>query len=143
MKSREYERSIYELMIEMKELVMKHSTITNPVERQKSLQRLIHSHREDLHRINSRRVDPLEKPLTEEFRVRYDEDGEGSIEYGILPEDGTETTDEEIREYIRDYVELPEINSPYDCTGKRFTRWVDYKRTPAGIVIIHAIGLDV
>ena len=143
MANHDYERSLYELMIGMKEIVMKHSTIKDPVERQKSLQNLIHHHREELHRINAHRVDPLAKPLTEEFRFRYDEDGEGCKEYGILTEFGEETTDEEIREYIRDYIELPEINSPYDCTGKRFTCWVDYKRTPAGVAIVHVTGLDV
>ena len=136
-------RSIYETMITLKGFILENSTCKNPVELQKAMRDMIHGYREQLHRINSHRVDPLEKPLTKEFRVRYDEDGEGCKEYGILPEDGTETTDDEIREYIKDYIELPPINSPYDCTGKRFTRWVDYKRTPAGIVIIHATGLDI
>ena len=136
-------RAIYEEMITLKNIILEHSTIKDPVELQKSMRDVIRKYRDRLNRINAHRVDPLEKPLTKEFRVRYDEDGEGCKEYGILPEDGTETTDEEIREYIKDYIELPPINSPYDCTGKRFTRWVDYKRTPAGIVIIHATGLDI
>ena len=136
-------RSIYETMIRMKKFIIENSGIKDPVELQKAMKPMIREYRDQINRINRHRVDPLEKPLTVEFRARYDEDGEGCREYGILPEDGTETTDEEIREYIRDYIELPEINSPYDCTGKRFTRWVDYKRTPAGIVIIHAIGLDI
>lgn len=136
-------RSIYETMITLKGFILENSTCKNPVELQKAMRDMIHGYREQLHRINSHRVDPLEKPLTKEFRTRYDEDGDGCKEYGILPEDGTETTDDEIREYIKDYIELPPINSPYDCTGKHFTRWVDFKRTPAGIVIIHSIGLDV
>ena len=143
MKRNDSFRSIYETMISMKKFILENSGIKDPVELQKAMRPMIREYRDQINRINRHRVDPFEKPLTKEFRVRYDEDGEGCKEYGILPEDGTETTDEEIREYIKDYIELPPINSPYDCTGKRFTRWVDYKRTPAGIVIIHATGLDV
>lgn len=98
--------------------------------------------RDEIKRLERTCVDPLEKPLTEAFRTLYDEEG-GYKEYGILPEDGTPTTDDEIREYIEDNIKLPPIYSPFDCTGRHFTRWVDYKRTPAGIAIIHSVGMDI
>lgn len=102
----------------------------------------LHEQRERIASINRHRIDPLSKPLTQEFRTIFDEEG-GYTEYGIVEEDGTETTDEEIEEYIERCIKLPEINSPYDCTGQHFTRWVDYKRTPAGIAIVHSVGMDI
>ena len=36
-----------------------------------------------------------------------------------------------------------EIRSPYDCTGQPFTHWIHWNRTPAGVVFVHCIGLDV
>lgn len=101
----------------------------------------LHAQRERIAEINRGRVDPLAKPLTEEFRVLYDEEG-GYKEYAVLAEDGP-TSDDEIEDFIKYHVLLPEINSPYDCTGQHFTRWVYWKRKPAGIVIIHSVGLDI
>lgn len=142
MKRNDTARMLYKTMFEVRDLILENSDIKNPVELQKTMAGVIRKYRESIHRIDSRRADPLAAPITEAFRTRYDDDG-GRVEYGILPEDGTETTDEEIREYLHDCVALPHINSPYDCTGQPFTRWIDYKRTPAGIVVIHSIGLDI
>ena len=102
----------------------------------------LHEQRARIASINRHRIDPLAKPMTQEFRTLFDEEG-GYTEYGIVEEDGTETTDEEIEEYIEKCIKLQEINSPYDCTGQHFTRWVDYKRTPAGIAIVHSVGMDI
>ena len=88
--------------------------------------------------------DPIGKSMREEWRGQCDEDGEGGYDYRILPvEDPDSWTDEEIEEYIMCEVGYPPICSPYDCTGKRFTRWCSWKRKPCGIVMIHSWGLDV
>ena len=88
-------------------------------------------------------MDPLAKSLMEEERHVYrDEMGEVVCDIGYLGEN--DMTDEEVEEFIHDYIELPPINSPYDCTGKRFTAWVNWHRNPCGyITYVHCIGLDV
>ena len=89
--------------------------------------------------------DPLAKSIREGWRSIYeDKFGESGTDFRIMPvEDGDDWTDEEIEEYIMDEVGCPPINSPYDCTGKKFTWYVDFKRTPAGIVMIHSWSVDV
>lgn len=106
-------------------------------------QALISKIRERINRLQARNVDPLAKSLMEEERHVYrDEMGETVYQIGYLCEN--DMTDEEIRELIHDYIELPPINSPYDCTGKRFTHWVGWHRNPCGLVsFVHSIGLDV
>lgn len=86
--------------------------------------------------------DPLAKPLTEEPRTWYDpeRDYESMSEYGIDPS-LSDMTDDELREYFEE--QEIHINSPYDCTGKIFTRWISWKRTPAGVSWVHRKGLDV
>lgn len=81
-------------------------------------------------------------PLLEEPRVAYEEnDWETAYEYGFLSH-RTDLTDEEIQE-LKDEMRLV-ICSPYDCTGKRFTRYIDTHRNPSGLVsYVHCMGLDV
>lgn len=71
-------------------------------------------------------------------RVRYDEDGEGSTEYGILK---GSYTPHEIQELVDE--NWMTIRSPYDCTGRTFTVDIHARQTPAGLVFIHRMGLDV
>lgn len=87
--------------------------------------------------------DPLAVPLSEGWRSFND--GETGTDYRLLPDNPDDPyTDDQIREYIEDSdVYYGRINSPYDCTGRRFTRWIDWKRTPAGIVLLHSWGLDI
>lgn len=85
-------------------------------------------------------TDKLAKSIQEDWRTVYaNEYGESWYEYCIFQDDGE--TDEEIQDYV-DSLVLHNY-SQYDCTGKPFTRWTHWKRVPAGIVIIHALGLDV
>lgn len=86
--------------------------------------------------------DPLEKSLmAEEWRHYVREDGEGGADYIIFKDCGE--TDDEIQKYVDEEIGYPPINSPYDCTGQRFTWDKHWKRTPAGIVIVHRWALDV
>lgn len=89
-------------------------------------------------------------PLMAKGRVHYaDDDYEAYTEYGFLsnykgePLDGIEYTDEDIREFIDDNMRM-RIYSPYDCTGKLFTMWVEWHRNPSGLISYrHRVGLDV
>lgn len=86
--------------------------------------------------------DSLEKSLMEEeWRHIVAEDGEHGADYIIFKDCGE--TDDEIQEYVDNEIGYPPINSPYDCTGKPFTYDKHWKRTPAGIVIVHRWALDV
>ena len=100
--------------------------------------------RDKIAKIDREFRDPLEKPLYEGWRtVCHDEYGEDGYDYRILPVNPADWTDAEIEEYIMCEVGYPPINSPYDCTGKRFTAWTRWSRQPVGIVMIHSWGLDV
>ena len=103
--------------------------------------RWIKRHRDEIHSINAYFVDPLGKPMTDDWRHRYNEDGEGGVDYILVKDCGE--TDEEIEDFVMCTVGYPPINSPYDCTGRRFTWGIDWKRTPSGIAIVHRWGLDV
>ena len=86
--------------------------------------------------------DPLSAPIRGGWRTRCDEDGESMVDYTIIPDNGE--TDEEILEYIRNSpVFIGSINSPYDCTGKRFTWSYYFHRVPCGIVLYHHSHLDI
>lgn len=105
---------------------------------------IIRDVRKELKRIDIQYVDPLGKPMTEEWREHIDEDSESGYDYRILKVDNTDGwTDDEIEMFIMQEVGYPPICSPYDCTGKRFTRCVSFSRQPCGIVMIHSWGLDV
>lgn len=87
----------------------------------------------------ARQTDRLAKSMQEEWRTLYSADGESWIEYVIFEDCGE--SDDEIREYV---ASLERYNyGLYDCTGKPFTRWIHWRRVLAGIVIIHALALDV
>lgn len=103
--------------------------------------------------IQVRNQDPLAKSLrdhrwrdfwmcgTDLWRRRYnDECGESWVEYTIMP-DFKEESDEEIQRSI-DELEVT-ISSPYDCTGKPFSRFIHWSRTPCGIVIVRHMSIDV
>ena len=82
-------------------------------------------------------------PLLEEPRIGYkdENDWETAYEYGFLSH-RTDLTDEEIQE-LKDGMRLV-ICSPYDCTGKWFTRYIATHRNPSGLVsYVHCMGLDV
>ena len=101
--------------------------------------------REELKRIDRNYIDPLQKPLTEDWRTYVDDRGidASGYDYRIKKvENPDEWTDDDIEEYIMCEVGYPPICGPYDCTGKRFTMWTSFKRTPAGIVMIHRWGTD-
>lgn len=141
---RRYEKikDLMETEREMKELVRKHGDSTRVDDIHNVYTRKI---RDELKRIDHEHRDPLEKPLTDGWRRIYsDEYGEDGKDYRILVvEDPADWTDEDIEEYIMDKVGYPPINSPYDCTGKRFTAWTSWSKQPVGIVMIHSFGLDV
>ena len=81
--------------------------------------------------------------LSDEPRVgNCSEDGETFTEYGFLPEKCNTWSDEEIEERIDDMREY--VNSPYDCSGQRFTMWITWHRNPGGRVsFVHRLGIDV
>lgn len=97
--------------------------------------------RSKIHQVNRYIVDPLEKSMREGWRHICSEDGESGYDYRIIPDNGQ--TEEEIEDQVCCEVGYPPIYSPYDCTGKRFTRWIKVRRAPAGFAVIHSWGLDV
>lgn len=101
--------------------------------------------RKELKSANMYYTDPLEKSLKEGWRTVVDDDDlavSGTDFRIVVLEEGEEWTDEEIEEFIQDEVVYPPIWEPWDCTGKRFTRWYTWRRQPVGIVMIHAWGTD-
>lgn len=101
--------------------------------------------RDEIRRIDNEFPDRYGKPITEGWRGQIDpEYGESGKTYRIMPvENPDDWTDEEIEDFIMSEVGYGPINSPYDCTGQRFTAWTSWSRQPCGIVMIHAWGLDV
>lgn len=79
-------------------------------------------------------------------RFMADKDGEGWVLYGFVgfdPEDVALATDAEIDEWFRENMEI-RIYSDYDCTGRSFTRWIDWHRNPDNsISYVHSVGIDV
>ncbi len=75
----------------------------------------------------------------ENWHTVYTADGESWYDFIIIMDDGV--TDDQMRE-MEDALRLT-IGCAFDCTGRPFTRWFSWTRTPAGIAIIHAIGLDI
>lgn len=47
------------------------------------------------------------------------------------------------KEKIYNQIEIPFYNSPYDCTGQRFTIGIDFYKVHNGTWIYHRIGIDV
>ena len=102
--------------------------------------------REKLRYIDRNYIDPLGKPITEKWRTIVPDKEDIAIsgyDYCVkVVDDPDDWTDEEIEEFIMDEVGYPPICEPWDCTGKRFTRWCSWNRQPIGIVMIHAWGTD-
>lgn len=97
--------------------------------------------RNEIRRLNRYNADPLEKSMRDEWRHGGSEDGESGYDYRIFPDNGE--TEEEIEDLVENDVGYPPICSPYDCTGKRFTRWITVHKVPAGFAVVHSWGLDV
>ena len=110
-------------------------------ERHVDASKVVRKIREKIARIDAKKEDPLRHSMREEWRHLYDEDGEGGYDFAILPDNGE--TEEELYEQVMFEVGFAPITSPYDCTGKRFTAWVDIKRVPDGVAVVHRWGLDV
>ena len=94
-----------------------------------------------IRRINQHHVDPLAKSMQEDWRHVCNECGDSGYDFCIIPDCGE--SEDEIREMAECMVGYPPISSPYDCTGLRFTCWIDVKRIPLGFAVIHHWGLDV
>ena len=81
-------------------------------------------------------------PLWDEDRSVADGD-EAYIDFGFLPEGSSDWSDEDIVDYLDDGYRMT-IRSPYDCTGRPFTRWFHWHRNPCGRVsFTHHVGIDV
>jgi len=68
-------------------------------------------------------------------------DYEGYIELIELP-DCIESYDEAV-EYFDEYERIPAWSSPYDCTGRTFTRWGKVFCRNGRYMAYHAVGRDV
>ena len=132
---RELIRGEYEMLKEQREIL---SDLGVDVRKQ---QIVIRKTRDRIAELQAKQSDPLAKPITVDWRHAYEFEGESGYDYVILTEDNS--TDEELDEWFDDFVAYPPINSPYDCTGKRFTWGKHIQRTPAGIVVIHRWSLDI
>ena len=93
-----------------------------------------------------KKKDPLALSIREQERVRFDEDGESWVYYGILvfdPEDIEMSSEGEIDEWFEEFMAV-RIYSDYDCTGKPFTRFIDWHNNGNGLVSYqHYMALDV
>lgn len=73
-----------------------------------------------------------------------DDDYDGYVEFGFIPRDTFEWTDEAVKEWLREYVSIPYRHSQYDCTGQLFTAWIDWHRNPCGLIsFVHRVSIDV
>ena len=103
----------------------------------------VKKHKKLFRKLFNQKPAPEVLPLTEKPRCGNYED-EYYSEYGFLPQNTAAWSDDEIREYIDEYIRIPSWWSPYDCTGKPLTCWIDWHRNPCGLVsYVHRIGLDV
>ena len=96
-----------------------------------------------------RREDPLAHSMrdftirdlfTNKGRWRTVSKWEESISEFAIAKD-CDWTDDDLRDLVND--EWIYVRGPYDCTGQWFTSDFHWKRTPAGVVLIHTKGLDV
>lgn len=101
----------------------------------------IDSKKREIRAYNRRFFDHLERPFSSTWHTVYRYDGECGYDFRIIPDNGQ--TDEELNDFIMETVGYPPICSPYDCTGKRFTRWTHFSRTRSGIALIHCWGTDI
>lgn len=112
-----------------------------PTIRNQKAQERVRMTRQRIHGLTDALKDRLEKSISEDWRTLINEDGEGGVDYIIFEDNGE--SDAEIQEYVDDEVGYAPINSPYDCTGRPSTWDKHWKRTPAGIVVIHRWAIDV
>lgn len=68
---------------------------------------------------------------------------DGGYDYAIFPDFPASMTDEEIRKHLWDKYGVFISPSPYDCTGRLFTSRIHFKRTPAGLAVVHQLSRDV
>ena len=82
-------------------------------------------------------------PLYKEPRCRGEY--EYCEEYGFLPfENMSDWLDEDVEEYIEEYVEVKYMYMPWDCTGQIFTRYVSWHRNPNGMIsFVNHMAMDV
>lgn len=84
--------------------------------------------------------DPLLFPLTKESRIRCPRDDyESWTEYGIMEDRGYSYS--ELKEFFDD--QYVHVRCDYSPTGRPFTRYIHWKRTPIGIAYAIHWGLDV
>lgn len=107
-------------------------------------QRILHDVYKNKRRYNGRILsdhsDRLSKSLEQRERRRYDSDGESWRDYGFIRFED-DATDEEIADFFR-RMEV-HISSPWDCTGRVFTNWIDWHKNPNGSVsYVHRMSLD-
>lgn len=109
----------------------------------KQVKRIISKGYKDTHRGQS---DKLVCSLGVRPRSRTEENGEDWVEYGftqIDPEDAALATDAEIDEWFEECMAV-RIHSDHDCTGRAFTRFIDWHRNPDGrISYVHHMALDI
>lgn len=84
--------------------------------------------------------DPIMFPLTRESRIHYPKDDyESWTEYGIMEDKGWSY--QTLKEYFDDmYVD---VRCDYSPTGRPYTHYIHWKRTPVGIAYVIYWGLDV
>ena len=128
-------RGYYEFLHEVKGWI-KDQELTD-----REAQKLIRHIRDEI-KIADRGTDPLAVSMMEDWRHHCGPEWDsGGNDYMIFEDHGE--SDEEIKEFIEEEVELPPIHEEYSPTGKYFTWDVHWSRTPAGIVIIHRWHIDV
>lgn len=99
----------------------------------------------DKHKVNVRAAmkkvrDPLLFPLTKESRIHYPKDDyESWTEYGIYEDKGYSY--EELKEFFDE--QYVDVRCDYSPTGRPYTRYIHWKRTPIGIAYAIHWGLDV
>ena len=127
----------------------------------KRVKRMLRRVYKDLKRVNGRLVrdedNRLSFGLLEDDRVCLDDDGESWRVYGYIKpsdilyylgrhaiwENYISLTDDDIREFVDECMTV-RIYADYDCTGRPFTRWIDWHRNPCGLIsYVHAMAVDV
>ena len=86
-------------------------------------------------------ADPIADSIRTTPRYHIDDDDITceTTEFGFIP-NGENMTDDELDAWCND--ERMTCHSPYDCSGERFTWYIDWKRTPCGVRYIHKTALN-
>lgn len=106
-----------------------------------SLKRALRKVFKNKRRYQTRIINDAEDPYaTDGDRVRYDKDGESWCIYGFR--NLNDSSKEQIEQYFDDMREV--IDSPYDCTGRPFTRRLSWHKNPSGeYSFVHEMALDI